>query len=156
MRWQTRRKTRQRSPSTILFPSKQYNSKPLPGQNHLHTAPVTELSLPERIEEVLLPSAVRIPGFHGFVTSAEDNNEKGKKKKTTTKKKPDGGDGDGDGDGGGDAGDQGKRSSAKKRRKLAEEKKRAPAGAAPARCIAWNRYGTLLAGKRREIINQDF
>ena len=105
---------------------------------------------------MLLPSAVRIPGFHGFVTSAEDNNEKGKKKKTTTKKKPDGGDGDGDGDGGGDAGDQGKRSSAKTRRKLAEEKKRAPAGAAPARCIAWNRYGTLLAGKRREIINQDF
>ena len=117
--------------------------EPLPNKKKLdlfRTAPVTELSLPERIEEVLLPSAVRVPGFEGLISvpaAAE------KKKRATKKKKPDDDDA-GEGGGGGGGG------KAAKRRKLEEGKTRAPAGSAPARSIAWNRYGTLLAGKSKE------
>lgn len=129
--------------STIFFPVvKTKNSTlSLPVKNHTftQTAPVTELSLPERIEEVLLPSAVRVPGFVGLAASAVgDDGDNGKKKKSATKtKKPE------------DGNDDGGKRPAKKRRKLEDGKKRVLAGATPARCIAWNRYGTLLAGERR-------
>lgn len=125
--------------STISFPFvKTKKTQPSLKTTSSHTAPVTELSLPERIEEVLLPSAVRVPGFVGLVNPAEgDDGDNGKKKKSATKtKKPENGN------------DDGGKKSAKKRRKLEEEKKRVLAGSTPARCIAWNRYGTLLAGER--------
>lgn len=109
------------------------------------SAPVTELSLPERIEEVLLPSTVHVPGFEGFVTAEEEDNNNNKKKVTKTKKKPDDDD---------NADDEGAgKGKAAKRRKLEEGRGRAPSGSAPARSIAWNRYGTLLAGKKRSKEN---
>lgn len=109
-----------------------------------NTAPVTELHLPERIEEVLLPSAVRVPGFEGIVSADASLEDKKNKKSASKKKKP--GDGDDDKDG----------EKAAKRRRLENKKKKklrassAAAGGSPARSIAWNRYGTLLAGKRRK------
>ena len=122
---------------------KKTQPRPLPSSKNkklfLSTAPVTELDLPERIEEVLLPSAVRIPGFEGLKTTLRDEDTKKPKKKKEA-----------DNDNGGEGG------KAAKRRKLVDgggtkrsrRRPRAPpAGAAPARSIAWNRYGTLLAGK---------